>query len=83
MKPLDPPLLAAPPDPLPEAAHQALRDATVALWRDLAAKAERTDQAEAEAAVLRERVKQLAREKGVLTKRVRKFERDQALLPRY
>jgi hypothetical protein len=34
------------PDPLPEAAHSALRDARVQLWADLWAKTERVEQVE-------------------------------------
>ena len=35
MRPLPAPLLAEPPDPLPDAVGEAMRDATVSLWRDL------------------------------------------------
>ncbi len=62
MKPLDPPLLAEPPDPLPEAAHQALRDATVALWRDLWVKVEAADAWQARAEAAEARVRELTRE---------------------
>lgn len=81
MKPLPPPLLAEPPDPLPEMAHQALRDATVAVWRDLRERAEQADEWRARAEAAEARVRELTREKGQLTKRVRRLERNLQGIP--
>lgn len=87
MKPLDPPLLAEPPDPLPEMAHQAMRDATVTLWRDLWAKAETADQLRAENESLRAeleatkvRARRLARERGQLAKQLGKRDWDRRVI---
>lgn len=81
MKPLPPPLLAEPPDPLPEMAHQAMRDATVSLWQDLWARAEESDMLRARAEAAEARVRELAREKGQLTRRVRRLERNRDGIP--
>ena len=75
MKPLPPPLLAEPPDPLPEMAHQAMRDATVCLWRDLWEKAEQAEAWRLRAEFAEHRAKKLAQRVGVLTKKANRLER--------